>query len=122
MTKLPPNPGVMVQVMAVTEIGVSALGLKSAMERVLEREGMSEEERARVEEDEGELPGGGGGVIPREMLKLELCDGETTMDAIEYRRIPELSLKTQLGLKVGLTSYSTLSLSILLNRICARSS
>lgn len=47
-------------------------------------------------EDEGPVP-----KYPRGMLRLELSDGFTTVEAVEYRSIPQLELGvTPLGYKV----------------------
>jgi len=56
-----------------------------------------EEVQGQVEEDEGPIP-----KYTRSMLKFKLSDGSNSLDAIEYRRIPQLDLgETPLGFKVS---------------------
>lgn len=106
-TGLPPNvckldnmtlrgPPILVQVVSITEIGSSAFNLQNIRQARIEQAdlaGLAEEE----EDEEGpRIPR-----YPRGMLKLELNDGNTTMQAIEYRRLPGLELGvTPLGFKV----------------------
>jgi RecQ-mediated genome instability protein 1 len=62
----------------------------------LVREGVED-----AEEDEGPVP-----KYPRGMLRLELSDGFTTVEAVEYRSIPQLELGvTPLGYKVCVGQY-----------------
>ena len=50
-------------------------------------------------EDDGPIPR-----YPRSMLQFRISDGSTEIDAIEYRKIPELELgETPLGYKVWQT-------------------
>ena len=84
-----------------TEIGVSALSLNQTRQTRMERMAAGE-----GEEGDGDVDVEGEGPIPkypRGMLRFELSDGATTLQAIEYRTLPELTLGvTQLGYKVGL--------------------
>ena len=58
--------------------------------------GLVREGEEDPEEDEGPVP-----KYPRGMLRLELSDGFTTVEAVEYRSIPQLELGiTPLGYKV----------------------
>lgn len=108
-TGLPPNistlnntriHNVLVEITAITDIGVSAFTLGNSRSIRMERadlagiyEGEGEEE---VGEEEGKVP-----KYPRSMLKLELSDGAITIQAIEYRPMPQLELGvTMLGYKV----------------------
>ncbi|KIK62993.1 hypothetical protein GYMLUDRAFT_163439 [Collybiopsis luxurians FD-317 M1] len=106
---------ILVQIEAITDVGTSAHNLNKT--RLLR-----EERREAGEEQEGEADGEveGEGPIPsysRSMLKLQISDGATTLQAAEYRPIPELVLGvTPLGYKVGnhsicLTCYLPLDFS-----------
>lgn len=93
---------VLVETAAITEIAHSAYQLdqiRAAREERM-RLGQTDEDG----EDEGDLEVEGEGPMPkypRGMLKFELSDGTTTLRAIEYRSIPEISLgKTPLGFKM----------------------
>ena len=58
--------------------------------------GLAREGDEDATEDEGPVP-----KYPRGMLRLELSDGFTTVEAVEYRSIPQLRLGvTPLGYKV----------------------
>lgn len=93
-----PADGVLMQIVSLAEIGHSALSLQNVRETRINREGMDEEAARIAEEDEGPLED-----YPRRMLKMELSDGATSIQAIEYKRLPELVLgKTPLGHKVSL--------------------
>jgi RecQ-mediated genome instability protein 1 len=107
-TGLPPNvselinstltgPPILVEMVSITEIGHSAFSLHNVRQARIERAdlaGLAEQEEDG--EEEGSIPN-----YPRSMLKFELSDGSTTMQAIEYRRLPGLQLgETPLGLKV----------------------
>ncbi|KAI0091295.1 hypothetical protein BDY19DRAFT_696571 [Irpex rosettiformis] len=109
-TGLPPNiselddvalhgPPVLVEIVAITEIGHSAFSLQSTRQARLERAdlaGLAEEEEN--EDEDGAVPN-----YPRSMLKFHLSDGSTVLEAIEYRRIPEIQLGvTPLGYKLQL--------------------
>ncbi|KAJ4477247.1 hypothetical protein J3R30DRAFT_3483716 [Lentinula aciculospora] len=93
------GPPVLVQIEAITDVGVSAYSLNKT--RIIRQE-----RRIAGEEQEGEADGEveGEGPIPnysRSMLRLELSDGATTLRATEYRPIPELTLGgTPLGYKL----------------------
>ena len=92
------GPPILVQIVSMTEIGSSAFNLQNIRQARIEQADLA---GLAVEEDDGEegprIP-----KYPRGMLKLELNDGKTTMQAIEYRRLPELELgETPLGFKVA---------------------
>lgn len=97
------GPPVLVEIVSVTEIGHSAFSLQNVRQARLERAdlaGLAEEEENQNEEG-GAVPN-----YPRGMLKFQISDGSTVMDAIEYRRIPEFQLgETPLGFKVGCTVF-----------------
>ena len=90
---------VLVEVIAITEIGHSAFNLQNVRQTRIERAdlaGLAEQEG--VEDDEGPVPN-----YPRTMLKLEISDGSVNLPAIEYRSLPQLKLgETPLGYKVSL--------------------
>ena len=72
------------------------------------RQAREERIRAGVGNEEGEEDGDvdveGEGPMPqypRGKLRLQLSDGETVLEALEYRRINELKLTTPHGFKVG---------------------
>lgn len=105
-----PRSSILVQVISITEIGVSAGSLREVYEtrkeekRITDKGGQAERTRVvRNTEEDGDAVGEGSTVkYPRSMLKLEVTDGFTTLRAIEYKRIPELSLEdAPLGCKVG---------------------
>ncbi|KAJ7158640.1 hypothetical protein C8R46DRAFT_1290409 [Mycena filopes] len=86
----------------VTEVGSSALVLDQVRvtraERLAAGAGMGDDENeADLEVDgEGPVPN-----YPRGMLRFELSDGVSTLSAIEYRPLPELTLGvTPLGYKM----------------------
>jgi hypothetical protein len=61
--------------------------------------GLVRESEEDAEEDEGPVP-----KYSRGMLRLELSDGLTTVEAVEYRSIPQLELGvTPLGYKVHIS-------------------
>ncbi|KAH7106281.1 hypothetical protein BKA62DRAFT_686550 [Auriculariales sp. MPI-PUGE-AT-0066] len=83
-----PGP-VLCQVTALTEIGHSAFSLKNVRQTRIDKADMTglalaqgDEEAA---EDEGPVP-----KYPRSMLRLHLSDGNISIPAFEYRRIPGL--------------------------------
>jgi RecQ-mediated genome instability protein 1 len=93
---LPQGPGVLMQIVSMTEIAHSAWSLQNTRELRIDREHMDEEAVRIAEEDEGPVTD-----YPRGMLKLELSDGSTSIQAIEYRSLPDLNLgKTPLGYKI----------------------
>lgn len=94
----------LVQIVRITEIGVSAFQLEQTRaareERIRAGVGNIEgEEDGDVEvEGEGPMP-----KYPRGTLRFELTDGKTFIDAMEYRPLPQLTLGiTELGYKVSL--------------------
>lgn len=93
---------VLVQIVAMTEIGTSAFQLEQTRaareERMKAGEGNVEgDEEGDVEvEGEGPMP-----KYPRGTLRFQLSDGATVFDAMEYRPLPALTLgNTPLGFKV----------------------
>ena len=91
---------VLVQIVAITEIASSAFNLMGVMQAREERERGVVSIDANAGEEEGEDEGPLQR-YPRGMLRFELCDGSTTVSAIEYRSIPQLELGvTALGYKV----------------------
>ncbi|THV07361.1 DUF1767-domain-containing protein [Dendrothele bispora CBS 962.96] len=110
------GPPILVQIESITDIGVSAYDLNKIRETREERlaAGEQEEGEGDVEiEGEGPIP-----KYPRSMLRLEISDGVTTIKAMEYRSIPELSLEeTQLGCKVR--SFSSWSRAVLHYLCCS---
>ncbi|GJE88631.1 RecQ-mediated genome instability protein [Phanerochaete sordida] len=109
-TGLPPNvaelnnttlagPPVLVEIVTLTEVGASAFTLQNVRQARLERAdlaGLAGGEDDAEDDDAGPVPR-----YPRGMLRLQLSDGATTLEAIEYRRIPELELgETRLGYKM----------------------
>ena len=92
----------LVQIMAITDTGVSAFQLEQVRaareERIVSGIGDEEgEENGDVEiEGEGPMP-----KYPRGTLRLRLSDGVTMLEAMEYRHLPQISLgPTPLGYKV----------------------
>lgn len=98
---------VLVQIMSITDIGVSAWNLDKTRQIREERENSGAEQAEP--EAEVDLDIEGEGPIPpytRSMLRLEISDGCTTLRAMEYRKIADLVLgETPLGYKVYLLSY-----------------
>ncbi|KAJ6513139.1 hypothetical protein C8R45DRAFT_335577 [Mycena sanguinolenta] len=95
---------VLVEIIALTEVGSSALALDQVRvtraERFAAGAGLDDaENEADLEVDgEGPVPN-----YPRSMLRFELSDGASTLPAIEYRPLPELTLGvTPLGYKMVL--------------------
>lgn len=83
---------ILVQIIAITDIGNSAFSLQNVRHTRIEKMDM-----AGLGEDveEGRIPN-----YPRSMLRLELSDGLITLQAFEYRRLPALELGvTPLGSK-----------------------
>lgn len=93
------GPPVLVQIMALTEIGHSAFSLMNVRQTKIDRADLSGLARGDNEDeaaDEGPVPN-----YPRSMLQFELSDGAIKLNAIEYRKIPQLDLEnTPLGFKV----------------------
>lgn len=97
------GPPLLVQIIEITDIGVSAFQLEQVRavreERMLAGEGNEEgDEDGDLEvEGEGPLP-----KYPKATLQLRLSDGQTLFSAMEYRPIPQLVLgTTPLGFKVS---------------------
>ncbi|CAK5268393.1 unnamed protein product [Mycena citricolor] len=90
---------VLVEIVAITEVGASALALDQV--RVVRDERLAAGE---IEgDDEVDLEVDGEGAVPnypRSMLRFELSDGASKVSAFEYRPLPELNLGvTPLGYK-----------------------
>lgn len=95
------GPPILVEIISITEIGQSAFNLQNVRQARIERAdlaGLAEEgDEQDGGEDAGPVP-----KYPRSMLRFQLSDGATVLEAIEYRRIPELELGvTPLGYKVN---------------------
>lgn len=97
---------ILVQVESIFDAGESALSIKNIHEqrkeeaRIKQRGGNADRARIIDNLDDGEAEKGPP-KYPRSMLTLQLSDGFTVMKAIEYKRIPGLSLdETKLGSKV----------------------
>ncbi|KAL0574987.1 hypothetical protein V5O48_006975 [Marasmius crinis-equi] len=90
---------ILVQIESITDIGVSAYNLNKTMSIREERRAAGESNEGEADdevEEEGPIP-----EFTRSMLRFEICDGSTTMRAMEYRRIPQLKLgQTPLGFKL----------------------
>lgn len=82
------GPPILVEIVAIMEIGQSAFSLQNVRQTRVDREDLAglagSDEDA---EDEGPIP-----KYTRSMLRLELSDGTSILPAIEYRRLPELEL------------------------------
>ncbi|KAG6900800.1 hypothetical protein C0993_000119 [Termitomyces sp. T159_Od127] len=95
---------ILVEVVALTEIGHSAFSLNQT--RLAREERMKEGNIVDDPNQEGDIDVAGEGPIPkysRGMLHFQLTDGTTTVPAIEYRPLPQLSLQdTPLGYKLKL--------------------
>jgi RecQ mediated genome instability protein len=99
------GPPVLVQITAISDIGISAFQLEQVRaareERLMAGVGDEEgEEDGDVDvEGEGPMP-----KYPRGTLRLKLSDGATTLEAMEYRPLPQISLgPTPLGYKVRIS-------------------
>ncbi|EMD33531.1 hypothetical protein CERSUDRAFT_57022 [Gelatoporia subvermispora B] len=96
------GPPVLVEIIALTEIGHSAFSLQQVRQNRLEHADLVDL-GDDDQEDEGPIP-----KYPHSMLKMQLSDGTTTVEAIEYRRLPQLNLgETPLGFKVSLSKSET---------------
>ena len=100
------GPPVLVQITELTDIGISAFQLEQVRaareERIMAGVGDEEgEEDGDVDvEGEGPMP-----KYPRGTLRFKLSDGVTTLRAMEYRPLPQISLgPTPLGYKVKILS------------------
>jgi len=94
------GPPVLVQILALAEIGHSAFNLMNVYQTKKDHADLSGLVHGNDEDeaDEGPIPN-----YPRSMLQFELSDGAITLKAIEYRKIAELDLEnTPLGFKVRL--------------------
>ena len=98
------GPPVLVQIIAISDIGTSAFQLEQVRaareERLLSGVGNEEgEEDGDVDiEGEGPMP-----KYPKGTLRFQLSDGVTILEAMEYRPLPEITLgPTPLGYKVML--------------------
>ncbi|CCM01393.1 uncharacterized protein FIBRA_03444 [Fibroporia radiculosa] len=86
---------VLVQIISITEIGHSAFTLQNVHQARLEREDMAGLARDEDDDEEG-IPS-----YPRSMLRFQLSDGSTILQAIEFRHLEELVLgETKLGHKM----------------------
>ncbi|EPQ54219.1 hypothetical protein GLOTRDRAFT_11659, partial [Gloeophyllum trabeum ATCC 11539] len=85
---------ILVQISAITDIGQSAFSLQNVRQTRLDRAdlaGLGQE----GDEDEGPIPR-----YPRSMLRFQLSDGNLSIKAVEYRKLPQLELgETPLGYK-----------------------
>ncbi|EGG07716.1 uncharacterized protein MELLADRAFT_62483 [Melampsora larici-populina 98AG31] len=91
--------GILVQIQSITEIAHSALSLESTY---LKRKNHAQgRDRVLDLDDDDTLDRKEPIRFPRAMLKFELSDGHTSVNAIEYRRIDGLELgETPLGCKL----------------------
>ncbi|KAI9440019.1 hypothetical protein H4582DRAFT_1812909, partial [Lactarius indigo] len=92
------GPPVLVQILALTEIGHSAFNLMNIRQAKADRADLSGLARGDNDDetDEGPVPN-----YPRSMLHFQLSDGTIQLNAIEYKKIPQLDLEnTPLGYKV----------------------
>ena len=89
--------GVLVQIVSIMEIGHSAFSLQNVRQARIERADLAGLNIEDGDDQEGSVP-----KYPRSMLRFQLSDGATVLEAIEYRRIPEFELGvTPLGYKVS---------------------
>jgi RecQ-mediated genome instability protein 1 len=102
------GPPVLVEIIRMDDISTSAFQLDQI------RQAHEERIRAGVENEEGEEDGDidvdGEGPMPqypRGTLRFQLSDGQTVLEALEYRRINELKLTTPSGFKVCQSSTFT---------------
>ena len=94
------GPPVLVQVLALTEIGHSAFNLMNIRQAKIDRADLSGLARGdnenNDEADEGPVPN-----YPRSMLHFQISDGTIRLNAFEYKKIPQFNLEsTPLGYKV----------------------
>lgn len=91
---------VLVQIISITEIGHSAFTLQNVRQARLEREDMAGLARHEDDEEEG-IPS-----YPRSMLRFQLSDGLTILQAIEFRHLEKIVLgETKLGYKVSIEPF-----------------
>ena len=98
------GPPVLVQILALTEIGHSAFNLMNVRQAKVDRADLSglvrDDNENNEEADEGPVPN-----YLRSMLHFQLSDGTIRLNAIEYKKIPQLDLEnTPLGYKVYASS------------------
>lgn len=106
MTTILMGPPILVQITSISDIGMSAYKLdqtrQAREERIRASGGVTQQCNRNEEEVDEEYIGEG--PLPkyqRSMLKFEITDGHTLMQAVEYRKIPEFDLsETPLGYKV----------------------
>ena len=102
-TKIPGSP-ILVEIIAITEIGASAFNLQNVRQARMEYADLA----GLAEEEQDEEEATGVPKYPRSMLRFQLSDGSIVLEAIEYRRIPDFELgETPLGLKVNHFLYIT---------------
>ena len=90
-----PGP-ILVEIAAITEIGHSAFTLQNIRQSRIDRADLTGLGAGEADEDDGPIP-----KYPRSTLSLELTDGTTSLEAMEYRPLRELELGvTPLGYKV----------------------
>ncbi|KAG1747234.1 uncharacterized protein EDB91DRAFT_1235965 [Suillus paluster] len=93
------GPPCLVEIRAISDVAHTAFSLMNVRQNRVDRAdlaGLVREGQEDAEEDEGPVP-----KYPRAILRLELTDGFTTVEAVEYRSIPQLELGvTPLGYKV----------------------
>ncbi|KAF8263897.1 hypothetical protein EI94DRAFT_1739786 [Lactarius quietus] len=100
------GPPVLVQILALTEIGHSAFSLMNIRQAKVDRADLSGLARGdnenNDEADEGPVPN-----YPRSMLQFQISDGTIRLNAIEYKKIPQLDLEnTPLGYKMQLNNVT----------------
>lgn len=105
---LSPGKGVLVQIISLDEVGHAAVGLREVLHSQKEEARLGQEAANRVrvhgltqEGVDGDEAAGQVTRYPRTMLKLQLSDGHTVLNAIEYKHLPALNLAdTALGAKI----------------------
>ncbi|EFP89110.2 uncharacterized protein PGTG_14951 [Puccinia graminis f. sp. tritici CRL 75-36-700-3] len=98
-----PNRGILVQIQSITEIGHSALSLRTVHQKLIDdaqgRDRVLDLEDPESQDRQAPI------LYPRAMLKFDLSDGHHTIPAIEYQKIDGLSLaETPLGCKLLIKS------------------
>jgi hypothetical protein len=102
--------GLLVQIESIFDIGVAALSISDAHKQRLEDAKMGTAARVvgNIDDDDAEQRKDPS-KYPRGMLKLKLSDGFSLIDAIEYKRISDLSMDdTMLGCKLLLKNVKAL--------------
>ena len=101
-----PGAPILVEILLMDEVGHSAFSLLNTAESRAEHARQEAKRQAAAErnepqdedEEDGPLP-----IYPRSMLRFELTDGTTTLQAFEYSRLPEFELgDPAVGRKVSL--------------------